>query len=215
MFVELLDRLRCLNAHADVCLVATATRTAGRDIVEGTLGCPACGAEYAIRGGAAWFGRGADAVAAAPAPLADDEILQLAAMLGIDERGGLFALEGPLGHQAARLSALSPDSRFVLVSPGIESEEGAVLRETGDAIPLARASVRGVALSRRAPGLVDASVRVLGVLGRLVAPADAQVPGGVRVLARDNAWWVGEREPQPTVSAPVTPRRGAPRTGNR
>ena len=56
MFVELIDKLRCLDSHVDRCLVASATHTVDRHILEGTLGCPVCGAEYAIHEGAVWYG---------------------------------------------------------------------------------------------------------------------------------------------------------------
>ena len=49
MFVEIIDLLRCPNAHAESWLVAAAARTVGRHIVEGTLGCPVCEAEMEMR----------------------------------------------------------------------------------------------------------------------------------------------------------------------
>jgi hypothetical protein len=215
MFVELIGQLRCLHSHADGCLVATTTRTVDRQIIEGTLGCPACGAEYEIREGAVWFG-GNESVPKPPdSRFPADAAVRLAAMLGLDERGGVHVLDAAWSACARELSESFPGTRFVLISaPDVEGA-GAVLRCTSDAIPVAAGSVRGVALDRATPALVNAAVRALAARGRLIAPAEAGVPEGILLLARDHHWWVGEREPSPTVSAPVTPRRASPRTGTR
>jgi hypothetical protein len=215
MFVELIDQLRCLHSHADGCLVATTTRTVGRQIIEGTIGCPMCGAEYEIRGGAVWFGGNEIVPTLMHSRFPPDGLVRLAAMIGLDERGGLFVLDAAWSVYARELSEMCPEARFVLISASESEGAGAVLRCTSDAIPLAAGCARGVALDRGTPALVDAAVRALAARGRLVVPADADVPESIALLARDDDWWVGEREPRPTVSAPVTPRRAAPRTGNR
>ena len=44
--------------------------------------------------------------------------------------------------------------------------------------------------------------------GRLVAPAGAPLPEGVRELARDDAVWVGEREALPSAPVTLHVRRG-------
>jgi len=44
VFVELIEALRCPRPHEDAHLVASATRTEARHIVDGVLGCPVCGA---------------------------------------------------------------------------------------------------------------------------------------------------------------------------
>jgi hypothetical protein len=215
MFVELIDRLRCLQSHPDGCLVATTTRTVGRHIIEGTLGCPMCGAEYEIREGAVWFGGNEIVPMPVDSRFPPDGLVRLAAMLGLDERGGLYVLDAVWSFYARELSAMYPEARFVLMSGSEAEGASAVLRCTSDAIPLAAGCARGVALDRGTPALVDAAVRALAARGRLLAPEDTDVPEAIALLARDDDWWVGEREPTPTVSAPVTPRRAAPRTGNR
>jgi hypothetical protein len=53
---------------------------------------------------------------------------------------------------------------------------------------------------------LDAAVRALRPRGRLVAPADAPLPGGVAELARDAEHWVAERDAA-VVSDVVTLRR--------
>ena len=59
MFIELVDALRCPVAHEESWLVASATHTDARHIVDGLLGCPVCHAEYPIRQGVADFRRAA------------------------------------------------------------------------------------------------------------------------------------------------------------
>jgi hypothetical protein len=215
MFVELIGQLRCLRSHDDGCLVATVARTVDRRIIEGTLGCPICGSEYAIRQGEVWFGGDEFVPMPADSRFPSDGPVRLAAMLGLDERGGLYVLDAVWSVYARDLLAMFPEARFVLISASEADGGRAVLRGTGDAIPLAAGCARGVALDRGTPALVDAAVCALAARGRLVAPQDADVPEAIALLVRDGDWWVGEREPSPTVSAPVTPRRAAPRTGNR
>jgi hypothetical protein len=70
VFLPLIDRLRCLNAHQDTWLVASIDRVDDRDVLEGTLGCPICSAEYPIREGTVWFGE----AAAAASRSASDEL---------------------------------------------------------------------------------------------------------------------------------------------
>ena len=55
MFVELIELLRCPRPHEEAQLVASASRTEARHIVEGLLGCPVCGAEFRIVNGVVVF----------------------------------------------------------------------------------------------------------------------------------------------------------------
>src|SRR5262245_13560594 len=61
MFVELIESLRCprhLESGADAPhLVASATRSEARHIIDGVLGCPECGAEFPIVNGVVRFER--------------------------------------------------------------------------------------------------------------------------------------------------------------
>ncbi len=214
MFVELIDRLRCPRPHEEGWLVATASRTVGRHIVEGALGCPVCGAEYAIREGEVWFGGSEPLAPDSPSLAGEDPPVRLAAMLGLDERGGLYVLDGAWSGCAPAIEGMFPDARFVFLASPESQGASVVLRGTGDAIPLAAGGARGVALHRTAPALVDAAARALAAGGRLVAPAASAVPEMITLVARDESWWVGARA-SGALSAPVTPRRAAPRTGHR
>src|SRR2546423_13507057 len=51
----MIDLLRCVNAHEDTWLVASFREVTNRIVMEGTLGCPVCTAEYKIRGGVVDF----------------------------------------------------------------------------------------------------------------------------------------------------------------
>jgi uncharacterized protein YbaR (Trm112 family) len=202
MFVELLDRLRCPNAHEDFPLVASSFRTVDRRIIEGVLGCPACGAEYPIHDGAVAFG---GAVAPPPlgasAPHDDEATIRLAALLGLDERGGIYVLDYTSALFTPALAALAPAAQFIVISGGDDIEgAGIVLRGRGSVLPLARGCARGIVLDDGADDLLRSAVAALGPGGRLVAPAAAALPEGVKLLARDDDQWVGEREAVPVLS---------------
>lgn len=193
MFVELIDRLRCPNEHEDTWLVAAASLTQNRRLIDATLGCPVCDAEFAVRDGAVVFGESAPG---ASMPAGEDEVMRAAALLHVEERG-LYVLEAGWGSLAAALLALM-SAEYLLVDPPTATvvDEGAgVLVGVGDRWPLAAASLQGIALERATPARVADAVRVLKPLGRLVAPVAAPVPAGVRELARDDRHWVGEKVP--------------------
>jgi uncharacterized protein YbaR (Trm112 family) len=200
VFVELIDSLRCPVPHADSWLVAAASETVDRHIVRGTLGCPVCHAEYEIRDGAVWFGAEEPPAAFIIPP--NDEVIRLAALLSVDDRDGLYVLEGAWGAMAAAASAFSTAARFILVSPPLGCEAEGTLRGAGDLLPLAAASVRGIALGRDSAALAESAARALGTKGRLIAPASTPVPNGINEMARDTRHWVGERDN--ASSAPIS-----------
>ncbi|MEK7239782.1 MAG: hypothetical protein AAB224_04290 [Gemmatimonadota bacterium] len=191
MFVELLDRLRCPNDHEDTWLVAAALRTEARRLVDATLGCPVCEAEFVVRDGVVVFGEPAPS---APMPAAEDEVMRAAALLHLQERG-LYVLDAGWGSLAPALLPLIP-AEYLLVDPppGIVAGEGVgIMVGIGDRWPLAAASLQGMALQRTSPPRVADAVRVLKLRGRLVAPSAVPVPVGVSELARDARHWVGEK----------------------
>ncbi len=197
MFVELVDHLRCPNPHADICLVAAAATTVGRDIVDGLLGCPICRAEYPIRNGIAHFaereqpgGGGAGS---------QEEAMRLAAFLNLAEPLGFAALCGSWGRHASLLQSLT-DVHLVLVDPPRDAAigNGTSGLVAGDVLPLSQESLRAVALDFGASrSLIASAIRAVRPRGRIIAPASIAVPAGVTELARDNHIWVGEREAAP------------------
>jgi uncharacterized protein YbaR (Trm112 family) len=215
VFIELVDDLRCPRAHEETWLVASASRTEGRHIMQGTLGCPICRAEYPIREGVVWFG---EPKAAAPAPdrafPADPELaLRLAAFLDLSDAQGFALLAGSWGAAAPVLQGVVP-THLVLLNPRppVAAGDGISVLEIPAGIPLADASCRGVALddAHADAAHLEAAVRALRARGRLVAPASTPTPAGVTELARDEQLWVAERDAAPPKLVPLQARGAAP-----
>jgi uncharacterized protein YbaR (Trm112 family) len=194
MFIELVDALRCPVPHEDSWLVAAAVRMEARHIVEGTLGCPVCSAEYPIRDGVVDFrGAGGSIIGARVASDAD-LAMRLAALLDLADAQGFAVLLGEWGAQAHELASIV-DTPLVVIDPplGIVGAPGvSVLRCDGD-VPLAANAARAMALDGGLSSRVASAVRATRAKGRLVAPASVPVPEHVTELARDETMWVGER----------------------
>ena len=204
MFVELIDTLRCPVPHenaADSWLVAAAAETVDRHIVRGTLGCPVCHAEFDIRHGDVWFG--AEEPATAFVVPSDDDVTRLAALLAVDDRGGLYILDGAWGAMAAAVSGYSSAAHFMLLSPPLGCEAEGTMRGAGDLVPVAPGVARGIALDRHSAALAESAARALVANGRLIAPAATPVPPGITVLARDEQHWVGEHNAQGSHPIPL------------
>ena len=203
MHIELIDALRCPEPHEDSWLVGAFDRVIERDIIEGRLGCPVCGSTYEIRGGVVQFDASSEStVQAMPSSVGADDALRLAAMLDLASPGGLVILEGAWAAAGAMLETFI-DARLLVLNPAAGVAEQGRLSgvRSHRTIPVAPGSARGVALYR-GPSielLAPAAVRALRAGGRLVAPADSQVPPDVRELARDHRWWVAERVAPPAL----------------
>lgn len=211
MFVEIVDALRCPRPHDESWLVLAARRTEDRHVVEGTLGCPVCRAEYPIHAGIADFADATvrDGASAAPLralPSAD----HLAAMLNLGDALGFVVLIGAWGTRADQLLALLDAPPLLLVDPPQDVAMGRGLSGLRAAamLPLATGAARAVAVDSADDVRVAEAARVARVGGRLVAPADALVPKEVRELVRDETVWVGERLPQPSAPVTLHVRRG-------
>lgn len=202
MFIEIVDALRCPRPHADSWLVAAAVETRDRCLVRGTLGCPVCHTEYAIVDGVVDFASD-DAAADVTDDVADhepgDEAMRLAALLDLSTAGGTIAVGGTWDRALDPLLDLADVRAFVLepVDRWIPREPLGAVR--GALLPIAPASLRGVALDLRtaSSARLAAAVQGLRARGRLVAPAAAPLPDGVRELARDARHWVAERMSEP------------------
>jgi uncharacterized protein YbaR (Trm112 family) len=199
MFIELVDVLRCLRPHEESWLVAATTRMQGRDIVEGRLGCPVCGAEYPIARGVVVF----DAVTTPSESLpdvdeSDDAALRLAAFLDLTESGGIAVLAGSWAAHAPRLADLVQTQLLLLNPPDCVLLGGGISAiRVREALPLAAGSCRGIAfdVGHASPILGEAAPRALRPRGRLLAPLSLAPPAEISELARDERWWVGERAP--------------------
>lgn len=198
MFIELVDVLRCPRDHDKIWLVLAARRVDDRDVMEGTLGCPVCKAEYPIVDGVARFDGGTQRLTATGAPPAEEDALRLAALLDLTDPRGFAVLVGGMAAYGPLIATMT-DVQLLLVDPpaGIHMGLGlsGLTTPCGAAMfPLASGSARAIALDANAgPEQVDAAVEVLRGGGRLVAPASLQLPEGLAELARDDQVWVAER----------------------
>ena len=201
MFIELVDSLRCLEPHEATWLVAAASRMEGRHLIEGVLGCPVCRREYAVRDGTGWFSpRQPDAADQGLTTLVADSdpahLTRTAALLDLSQPGGIVVLGGSWAAHADAVAELGVAHVVVLNTRASESSVQEVSSiVVDDRLPFGTTALRGVAVDRgqASPGLLSSAASSLRSRGRLVAPSDAAVPGGVEVLARDDRVWVAER----------------------
>ena len=206
MYLELVDVLRCVAAHEDAPLVAAIVRRSDRDIVDGVLGCPVCQAEYPIERGVAIFGGGTGAAvqpALHPDVESPDEMaVRCAALLALHDPGGIVVLGGVWALAAPELVEMTR-ALAIVVEPaaGVRLGNGIGAVQTGGILPVAAASMRGIALDERTstPSLLSSAARALRPGGRLIASVTATVPPGVVEVARDAEHWVAE------VQASATP----------
>jgi len=210
MFVEIVDALRCPRDHEESWLVLAAQRTEERHVLEGTLGCPVCRAEYLIHDGIADFTESPQARVTSdalhPLPPAD----HLAAMLNLGDALGFAVLIGAWGTRAGALIETVDAPPLLLVEPpaGVEMGHGLSGIRASTKLPLATGAARAVATDSADPARVAEATRIARAGARIVAPAAARVPEGVRELARDDAVWVAERLALPSAPVTLHVRRG-------
>jgi uncharacterized protein YbaR (Trm112 family) len=205
MFIELVDMLRCPNRHEETWLVLAADRTDGRDVMDGTLGCPICHAEYPIVAGVARFG---EAPPTRPSPADENESLRMTALLDLSDARGYAILYGGTGSHAPGIRELA-DVQLLLVDPpaGVEMGNGlsGLTTNAAGVLPLAAASARAIALDDGAtPAMLHAALAFLAPGGRLLAPVRLLLPDGVSELARDDRHWLAERLRAPVSSGIVS-----------
>jgi len=206
MLIPLVDMLRCVRPHEDTWLVASIDRAQERDILEGTLGCPACLAEYPIHDGIVVF----DSTVVRPAfrQPSESDVVRLAAALDLVDPRMTAVLHGSWGAYAPMLRGLSPVP-LLLVNPpdGIASGDGIsiVLAASG---PIASASVNAVALDPAADRAMIASlVRAVRGGGRIAGSVAMALPADLVEITRDHELWVARVDAAMTVSAPILPSR--------
>jgi hypothetical protein len=212
MYIELVDSLRCVEAHEETWLVAAVTRMDGRHIVDGMLGCPICRREYAVRGGVGWFSarqpcESSGSLTNAAPPADDDATIRAAALLGLIDAGGIVVLGGSWTRHADAVARLGASHVVVLSADAMASSTQEVSSlVVDDVLPFGSTIVRAVAVdgSLATPALLESAVQKLRSRGRLVAPSSLHMPDGVTELARDETDWVGERTV--ATSAPIALR---------
>ena len=213
MFVPLVDSLRCPNPHDETWLVASIERAEERDIKQGMLGCPSCYAEYPIVDGIVRFD---DTVQRSPFIAANEqEAMRIAAALDLTDPRMTAVLVGEWGAHAPLIRAMAP-AHLLLVNPpeGIASGDGVSIIAT-NAMPVASASMDGVAIDAHAADAIVARLSAALRGGRrMIGPVVRPVPVFLKELVRDDEIWVAELEPGAVTSAPVLPTRRS-RTENR
>jgi uncharacterized protein YbaR (Trm112 family) len=209
MFIELVDALRCPTAHEESWLVAAAARMSFRHIVEGTLGCPVCHAQYPIHRGVVDFRRAPHAALPPDAPPDEEQATRLAALLDLTDSTGFAVLLGPWSVHAPLLRAVAETPLVVVDAPeGVEGEPGISVLRCDGPLPLAAGAARGIAIDGGGDARVASAVRATRVRGRLVAPLTLAVPAEVKEIARDDAVWVAEREAAASPLLTLHVRRG-------
>ncbi len=191
MFVELIEALRCPREHEESPLVVTASHTEARHILEGTLGCPICQAEFQIRAGEALFDADVAAEVIAPNP---EAAMRLAAFLDLTDAHGYAILCGSWGGHAEEIRSIS-ETPLMLMNPppGVDVMATGIVRVRGR-LPLAALAGRAVALDDRRGEVPVASIMAaVRPEGRVVGPLALPLPEGVRELTRDAQMWVGEK----------------------
>ena len=205
MFIPLVELLRCVNPHEETWLVASIERSAERDIVTGTLGCPICRAEYPIRDGVVLFDPSTPVPSSAPTP-SESGAVRAAAALDLTDARMTALLHGGWGVYAPMIRGLTP-AQLLLINPppGITSGDGiSIVRSTGIA-PVARGSMAGAAIGDNAPAsMLESLVSSVRSGGRVMGSVGLPVPAGLAELARDADVWVARRDAAAAASAPVT-----------
>jgi uncharacterized protein YbaR (Trm112 family) len=202
MFTPLVDSLRCPNQHDETWLVASIDRAENRDIITGTLGCPKCLAEYAIRDGVVHF---ADIERSAFVPPSEEEATRIAATLDLTDPRLVAVLFGRWGAHAPLIRAISP-VELILVNPpqGVVSGDGVSIVLSATA-PIAAGSMNAVAADESVDEFTAGKLMAtLKGGGRMIGPAALPVPGFLEELARDDQIWVAALSGG-AASAPVIP----------
>ena len=209
MFIPLVDILRCVNVHEETWLVASIERADDRFIIEGTLGCPTCLAEYPVRDGVVYF---TETQVRTPSVSPDESAaMRLAAALDLTEPRKTALLHGVWGAHAQLVRGFSP-AQLILLNPppGTTSGDG-VSVIVSEKVPLAQQSVDAIAVdesfSLEASGATTLPALKRG--GRLLAPVSTAMPHGFNELARDDEVWVAGVADREIVSAPILPTRRA------
>lgn len=209
MFIELVDALRCPVAHEESWLVASTGRMAFRHIVDGTLGCPVCRAQYPVQRGVVDFRRAPHQPLPADALPDEARAARLAALLDLTDGSGFALLLGGWSVHAPLVRAVAGTPLIIVDPPeGMEGEPGISGIRCDGVLPVAAGVARGVALDGGAVARIASAVRATRAGGRVVAAAEVPVPEGVAELARDDAMWVGERAPDAAPLLTLHVRRG-------
>lgn len=208
MFIEAIDKLRCVRDHEDSWLVAKFVEMRGRDFWEGELGCPVCEARYMVRKGVVYFPpMRSSAAPAAPVNSSPENLFALAAMLDLSAPDRTIVLCDSWAHFCEGLSQVSGPHVFVVNGPERSTTSECIYPIVSErAIPLAHGSADAVALDAGSSAdMIRSAVTVLREGGRLVGTTGVEMPADVLLLASDEHQWVAQK------SAELIPLRKASR----
>jgi uncharacterized protein YbaR (Trm112 family) len=198
VFVEFIELLRCPNAHEETPLIAAATRTVDRHLVDATLGCPVCHAEYVVRDGVTRVGAASPVNGDAPDA---DLAMRLAAFLELNDPRRFAILTGRFASQADQLARIAATPLVLVNAPADVQADAAASIVAAVALPLAAGAAHAAAIDESASAeLAESITRVVRSGGRLVGPVTRALPTGVREIVRDERLWVAEK-----IAAPVNP----------
>ncbi|HEV7837148.1 MAG TPA: hypothetical protein VGO75_03705 [Gemmatimonadaceae bacterium] len=203
MFIELIDLLRCINAHEDTWLVASFKTVSNRFVLEASLGCPSCSAHYPVREGIADFSAGAElepfeSERSAASHRREELATRAGAYLDATEPGATIVLGGVWAYAAQELSMMAEVRVLALNAPvEVKESETVGLLRVESKIPVAPGSVFGVALDAWFPEkIIESAVRAVRPGGRIVGPATIPAPAELSVLAHDDNYWVAQKAPE-------------------
>ena len=203
MFIEMLDLLRCVNAHDDTWLVASFKTVSNRLVEEASLGCPKCSATYPVKDGIADFSlgetlRACEAERAAASHRREELATRAGAYLDATEPGATIVLGGIWAYAAQELSEMAHVRVLALNAPSEVKESMTVgLVRVSSRIPVASRSVLGIALDAWFPErVIESAVKVVRPGGRIVGPVTIPAPEGLAVLAHDDHYWVAQTAPE-------------------
>lgn len=203
MYIELIDQLRCINQHEDTWLVASFETVSDRFVLEASLGCPSCSAQYPIHEGIADFSAGVDLPSCAKERAAashnrEEHATRAGAYLEATEPGATIVLGGVWAYAAEELSQITEVRVLALNAPAEVKESQSVgLLRVASEIPVAPGSVFGVALDAWFPvKLLASAVKAVRPGGRVVGPVSIPAPPELAVLAHDDNYWVGQKAPE-------------------
>jgi len=199
LFIELIDAIHCPADHPPSALVAAFDEIVDRDVVSGMLGCPVCRSEFQIRNGELWLVTTAMPSPATRALHPDEDALRLAASLDLRSETGFAILRGAWCALADRVVDISP-THLVLLDPPLNTPRGLgrSVIHAGGTVPFSPATAVAATIDddERAYALALA----VKTRGRLVGPINVGLPPGTKELARDERWWVAEKE---NATAPI------------
>ncbi|MBA2688351.1 MAG: hypothetical protein H0U64_09650 [Gemmatimonadaceae bacterium] len=196
MFIEAIDKLRCIRQHEDSWLVAKFVEMRDRDFWDGELGCPVCEARYPVKQGVAYFSpiRRSKARDVSPAQTPGD-LFALAAMLDLSAAERTVVLCDGWTAFAQGLSQISEPHIFTMNSTEPAGPAERIYSVASDgAIPLAPASVDAVALDiNSTPALIQSAVKTVREGGRIIGKSGVSLPDAVLLLANDEMNWVAQK----------------------